>query len=173
MSIKARPQDYAQAVYDLALEEWTRQLGDVLRALNEDAALQAAMADPGIGVGERLSHLDRTTPGGLTERVRRFLGTLLEAGQIDQIDAIVVELERLVHRQPQLQVATITSAVPLTPDEQNALRDKLVGRYGSDLEFRFEVEESLLGGIHLRVGDRVIDGSVAGRLAALRDRLTQ
>jgi F-type H+-transporting ATPase subunit delta len=173
VTVKARHQDYAQAVYDLALEEWTRQLGDVLRALNDDPALEAAVADAEIGIGERLRRLDRVTPGGLSERVRKFLGTLLEAGQIDEIDAILVELERLVHRQPQLQVARITSAVPLTSDEQAALRDKLVERYGADLEFQFEVEESLLGGIHLRVGDRVIDGSVAGRLAALRDRLTQ
>jgi F-type H+-transporting ATPase subunit delta len=170
---RARPQDYAQAIYDLALEEWTRQLGDVLRALNEDAALEAAMEDTKIGVGERLRQLDRVTPGGLSERVRKFLGTLLDAGQIDQIDAILVELERLVHRLPRLEVARITSAVPLTPDEQAALRDKLVQRFGADLEFQFEVDDSLLGGIHLRVGDRVIDGSVAGRLAALRDRLTQ
>jgi F-type H+-transporting ATPase subunit delta len=173
VKVQARPQDYAQAIYDLALDEWTRQLGDVLRALNEDAVLQAAMEDAKIGVGEQLRRLDRVTPGGTSERVRKFLGTLLEAGQFDQIDAILVELERLVHHQPQLQVARITSAVPLTSDEQAALRDKLLERFGTDLEFQFEVDESLLGGIHLRVGDRVIDGSVAGRLAALRDRLTQ
>jgi len=173
VSAQARPQDYAQAIYDLALEEWTRQLGDVVRALNEDAALEAAMEDAKVGVGERLRRLDRVTPGGLSERVHKFLGTLLEAGQIDQTDAILVELERLVQRQPRLEVARITSAVPLTPDEQAALRDKLVERFGADLEFQFEVDRSLLGGIHLRVGDRVIDGSVAGKLAALRDRLTQ
>jgi F-type H+-transporting ATPase subunit delta len=172
VSVQARPQEYAQAIYDLALEEWTRQLGDVRRALNEDAALQAAMEDTRVGVGERLRRLERVTHGGLSDRVRKFLGTLLEAGQIDQIDAILVELDRLARRQPKLQLAKVTSAVPLTPDEQAALRDKLTERFGTDLEFQFDVDESLLGGIHLRVGDRVIDGSVAGKLATLRDRLT-
>ncbi|MGD2040487.1 MAG: F0F1 ATP synthase subunit delta [Anaerolineae bacterium] len=47
----------------------------------------------------------------------------------------------------------------------------MVARFGTDLEFQYEVDKSLIGGIHLRVGDRVIDGSVAGKLAALRDEL--
>ena len=52
------------------------------------------------------------------------------------------------------------------------MRAKLADRFGSDLEFEFEVDASLIGGVYLRVGDQVIDGSVAGKLAALRDRLT-
>ncbi len=172
MSVQARPKDYAQAVYDLALEEWIRQLGDVHRALNESEALRTAMEDVGIGVGERLSRLDHVTPGGLGVRVRKFLGTLLEAGQIDQLDAILIELDRLVHHRPELQTATVTSAVPLTAAEQETMRNRLVARFGSDLDIQFDVDGSLLGGVHIRVGDQIIDGSVAGKLAAMRERLT-
>jgi F-type H+-transporting ATPase subunit delta len=62
--------------------------------------------------------------------------------------------------------------VPLTEAEKEAMRAKLTQRFGSDLEIQFEVDASLLGGVYLRVGDQVIDGSVAGKLAALRDHLT-
>jgi F-type H+-transporting ATPase subunit delta len=172
VSVQARPQNYAQAIYDLALEEWVRQLGDVLRALNEDAELRSAVEDTRISIGEQLRRLDRVTHGGLSGRVRKFLGTLLEAGQIDQLDAILVELDRLARHQPEMQSVKVISALPLTSDEQAALRDKLIARFGADLEFRFDVDESLIGGIYLRVGDQVIDGSVAGKLAALRDELT-
>ena len=47
MSAKARPQDYARAVYELALEAWTQQLGAVQEALDKDRALSAAVNDPG------------------------------------------------------------------------------------------------------------------------------
>jgi F-type H+-transporting ATPase subunit delta len=107
----------------------------------------------------------------LNERVRKFLGALLEAGQLDQLDGILVELERLARRRPERQLARVTSAVPLTSDEQEALQTKLVERFGSDLDFQYDVDAGLIGGIHLRVGDKVIDGSVAGKLSALRDRL--
>jgi F-type H+-transporting ATPase subunit delta len=173
VSVQARPQDYARAIYDLALDVWTRQLDDVQRALNEDAALRATLEDAQIPVSERLKRMDRLTHGGLDEEVRKFLGTLLEARQLDQLDAILVELDRLAHRRPEMRLAQVSSAVPLTAAEQEELRTRLIHRYGADLEFQFEVDKSLLGGIRLRVGDQIIDGSVAGKLAALRDHLAE
>lgn len=61
----------------------------------------------------------------------------------------------------------ISSAVPLTEDEQAALRERLEARFNQTLDARFEVEPSLLGGVVVRAGDQVIDGSVKGRLEGL------
>jgi F-type H+-transporting ATPase subunit delta len=119
-----------------------------------------------------LQRLSQAVPKQLSADVRRFLGTLLEAGQLDQLDAILLEFDHLVRRRPELKLAQVTSAVALTEIEKDALRAKLVDRFGSDLEFEFNVDASLIGGVYLRVGDQVIDGSVSGKLAALRDRLT-
>ena len=172
MSIQARPQDYAAAIYDLAFEHWLRQLGNVQQVLRRDAALRATLDEAKVPAQDRLQSLSQAVPEGLTADVRKFVGTLLEAGQLDQLDAILVEFDRMVRRRPELKLARVTSAVPLTESEKETLRAKLVDRFGSDLEFEFEVDASLIGGVHLRVGDQVIDGSVAGKLAALRDRLT-
>ena len=172
MSIQARPQDYAAAIYDLAFEPWLRQLGNVQRVLRRDAALRATLDEAKVPAQDRLQSLSQAVPEGLTADVRKFVGTLLEAGQLDQLDAILVEFDRMVRRRPERKLARVTSAVPLTEAEKEALRAKLVDRFGSDLEFEFEVDASLIGGVYLRVGDQVIDGSVAGKLAALRDRLT-
>ena len=172
MSVQARPQDYANAIYDLAFETWTRQLGDVQKALERDAALRVALDDLTESTQSKLERLGQATPNGLSTEVRRFLGTLLEAGQLDYLDDILAAFEQLVRRMPERRLAQVTSAVPLTSSEQEALRAKLADRFGTDLEFQFSVDASLLGGVHLRVGDQVIDGSVAGKLAALRDHLT-
>jgi F-type H+-transporting ATPase subunit delta len=172
VSIQARPQDYAAAIYDLAFEPWLRQLGNVQRVLRKDAALRASLGDPKVPAQDRLQSLSQAVPEGLTADVRKFLGTLLEAGELDQLDAILAEFDRLVRRRPERELARVTSAVPLTEAEKEAMRAKLVNRFGSDLEFEFEVDASLIGGVYLHVGDQVIDGSVAGKLAALRDRLT-
>lgn len=172
MSVQARPQDYAAAIYDLAFEAWTEQLGNVQNALRQDAALRAALDSPTTSTQEKLDLLAQAQPSGLSEDVRRFLGTLLEAGQFDQLGAILVEFERLVRRRPERRLARVTSAVPLTNEEREALRTRLTDRFGPGLEFEFEVDPSLIGGVHLRVGDQVIDGSVAGKLDTLRDRLS-
>jgi F-type H+-transporting ATPase subunit delta len=172
VSTQAQPQDYAAAIYDLAFESWTRQLGSVQQALKADSVLRAKLDAPGVPTQEKLELLGQALPGGLGDQVRRFLGTLLEAGQMDQLDAILLEFDRLVRRRPERRLAQVSSAVPLTSEEQEALRAKLVDRFGLDLEFQFEVDASLIGGVYLRVGDQVVDGSVAGKLAALRDQLT-
>ena len=171
MSVQARPQDYAAAFYDLAFETWTRQLSDVQEAVKKDPSLRAVLDDPRQATPAKLALLAQAMPSGLREEVRKFLGTLLEAGQLGQLDAILAEFERLVRRRPEHKLARVTSAVPLTEAEQEALRAKLITRFGPDLEFQFNVDASLIGGVYLRVGDQVLDGSVAGKLAALRDEL--
>ena len=172
MSIQARPQDYAAAIFDMALEPWIQQLRQVRDALREDAALRSTLADSGTSAPEKLEALGRAVPQGITVEFRKFLGTLLEAGQFDQIDSILVEFGQMVERQPERKQAKIVSAVPLTEAEEEAVRDKLAERFGADLGYQFEVDASVIGGLYLRVGDQVIDGTVARKLAALRDRLT-
>ncbi len=172
MSTQARPEDYARAIYDLALEPWTRQLSAVQRALGGNPELYAAANDAGQGVEARLKLLVEATPEPLGEVARKFLGTLLAAGQLGQLDLILAEFDRLVHRRAERRLARVTSAVPLTGAEREALQQRLIRQFGSDLDFDFAVDPALLGGIRLHVGDRVIDGSIAGKLSALRERLT-
>lgn len=169
--MQAQPKDYALAIYEMAVQTWSRQLSAVQKALKTDDSLLAALNDPAIAIRENLERLNGVLPGGLDEQVIKFLGTLLESGQIDQLDAILIEFDRLAQRRPELKTARVTSAVPLTEGEKEALRAKLIERFGPDLEFQFEVEPALIGGVHLRVGDQVIDGSVSGKLSALRDQL--
>ncbi|MBN1136975.1 MAG: ATP synthase F1 subunit delta [Anaerolineae bacterium] len=171
MSRQAQPEHYAKAVYDLALETWTRQLAAVQVVLQGDVGLRTALADAETGTSHRLERLEKAVSGSLDSEVRKFVGTLLEAGQIEQLDAILAELNRLVRVGPTRKTARVTSAVPLTNAEQEAFRQKVTRRFGPDLEFQFEVDPALLGGIVLRVGDQVIDGSIAAKLAALRDQL--
>jgi F-type H+-transporting ATPase subunit b len=67
--------------------------------------------------------------------------------------------------------AEITSALPLTDQEQSAVRTELLSKLGGAAEVRFRVDPSILGGLVVRVGDRVLDGSVAGKLEGLRQSL--
>ncbi|HSJ53602.1 MAG TPA: ATP synthase F1 subunit delta [Anaerolineae bacterium] len=171
MSAQARPQDYAAAIYDLAFESWFRQLESAQQALSRDAALRSYLQDTGRPAAERLQRLEQSMPGSLDSQVRRFLGTLVEAGQTDMLRAILAEFERLVRRRPERKPAQVVTAVPLDDSEKKAMEARLAEQFGADLEIEYKVDKSLIGGVYLRVGDRVIDGSVAAKLAALRESL--
>jgi F-type H+-transporting ATPase subunit delta len=171
VSAQAQPRDYAAAIYDLALEAWSRELGRIQETLRQDAALRTILDDPDRSTQDKLEQLSHSVPGDLDSQVRKFLGTLLEAGQLGQLDAIQAEFQKLASRRPERTIAQVTTAVPLTTAEEDTLRANLAKRFGSDLEFEFKVDAALIGGVHLRVGDQVIDGSVAGKLASLRDSL--
>ena len=68
--------------------------------------------------------------------------------------------------------AEVTSALPLTEKEQAVVRDQIVGELGSGATISFRVDANILGGLLIRVGDKVLDGSVASKLEGLRQTLS-
>jgi F-type H+-transporting ATPase subunit b len=67
--------------------------------------------------------------------------------------------------------AEVTSALPLTAEEKEAVRQDILSRIGAQSTVTFRVDPSILGGLVVRVGDKVLDGSVAGQLESLRQNL--
>jgi ATP synthase F1 delta subunit len=67
--------------------------------------------------------------------------------------------------------AEITSALPLTPAEQETVKSDVLARIGSQSTVAFRVNPNILGGLVVRVGDKVLDGSVAGQLENMRQNL--
>lgn len=67
--------------------------------------------------------------------------------------------------------ANVTSALPLTDSEQKAVKNDILAKLGKDAQVAFHVDPSILGGLVIRVGDKVLDGSVSGKLSAMADRL--
>ena len=68
-------------------------------------------------------------------------------------------------------VATVTSAVALTSAEKTALEQKLRAKFNTSLTFEYQMDASLLGGLVVKVGDKIIDGSLASKLNVMRETL--
>ncbi len=67
--------------------------------------------------------------------------------------------------------AEVMSALPLTEDEQKVIKGEILGKLGKESEVAFNINPRILGGLVVRIGDKVIDGSVAGQIQNLRDSL--
>ena len=98
--------------------------------------------------------------GGLGSIVRRAL-----------VPAIAGEYERLLNRQRGVAVALVTSAAPLSPQETEAIAARAASLAGATISLQTAVDPALIGGVTVRIGDRLIDASVRGRLERLRERI--
>ena len=110
------------------------------------------------------------TNGSLDEsRVRRVIKGILESKRRGHL-ALANQFEREVRLDHMKHTADVKSAMPLSPTLEADVRNNLVQRYGPAIETTFTQDPELIGGMRIRVGDDVYDGSIKARLAALVQR---
>jgi F0F1-type ATP synthase, delta subunit (mitochondrial oligomycin sensitivity protein) len=102
------------------------------------------------------------------ERVRQAVRQVV-AGKPRGYVGILSHFQRLVKLELERRTARVESAGPLTPDLQSSVTAALTQRYGSGLNVSFGQNPSLIGGMRIKVGSDVYDGSIQGRLAILQE----
>jgi F-type H+-transporting ATPase subunit delta len=167
------PRRYAEAAFQLAtrdgsIESWRRELEQA--AATADGQLMDVLANPALPLDERLTTADRVF-ADLSQQVRNIIFLLVRRRRIEQLPRVAAEFIRLDERRQGITHATATSALPLTDLEVKALTARLEQMTGGRVALETDVDEDLLGGLIVRVGDRLIDGSVRGRLERLRQQL--
>jgi F-type H+-transporting ATPase subunit delta len=160
---------YAQALLELATEPWLKGLRLTARRLR-DMGLAEKLADPAMPEADKWAVLAPAVADA-PPQVMAFVRSLASSGDLNKLDTIVSEFESLIVRRSQYLLAHVRSAVPLTDDERAKLEENLSKRFGAAVETEYQIDPALLGGVVVRVGDEVIDGSLAGKLAALREKL--
>jgi F-type H+-transporting ATPase subunit delta len=103
--------------------------------------------------------------------VLKLVGLLVERGKVDRIGTVAAEYRRELNQARGVVEAVATSATPLSSKETEALARKVTEMTGRTVDLRVAVDESLIGGLTVRVGDTLYDASVRGRLERLRERL--
>ena len=166
---------YAEAAFEIALrddavEAWRREL-DAAAAVVADERVGRALANPSIPLENRLATAQATFSKLVDPKVLNLIGLMLRRGRIEELPRLATEFSRLDDERQGITHATATSASQLTQDEVRALTQRLEQEAGGRVALDVEVDPSLLGGLIVRVGDRLIDGSVRSRLERLRNQL--
>ncbi len=160
---------YANAVFEEALTQWLTPLKAVAASLKPD--LVAKLDDPGLAFSKKQELLRPALPTNTLKPVENFVFLLASKNNVALLNDIIVILDRFAKRETWGTSAKVTSAIALTDSEKMAIESKMRSQFGKDLAFEFVVDSSILGGVVVRIGDKVIDGSVAGKLAALQEKL--
>jgi F-type H+-transporting ATPase subunit delta len=161
----------AAAEQDGSLETVERELFDVARVLGGTPELDQAMSDQ-TGTPEAKRELVQGVFGGKVNPVTQELVEQVAAQPRGRgVQHGLDELAELAAKRRDRSVAHVTTAAPLSDEQREALAERLNRIYGRPIVVHVEVKPAVLGGIVVKVGDEVIDGSSAGRIMALRGQL--
>lgn len=173
---------YAQALADLVFAPKSAvtaaQVADQLRSIEEltrsSAELRTILLSPAVPPARKRSVIARLTePLGLTRLVRNFLFVVIDRRRIALLGQIREAFERLVDEREGIVRAQVRAAGELRPEHRARLEEALERLTGRQVRSDYAVDEELLGGLVLRLGSTVYDGSLRGRLEALRRRLAE
>jgi F-type H+-transporting ATPase subunit delta len=165
----ARP--YAVAVFDLAkgrgaLKPWSEMLA-LLAAVASDESMARLSQDPQVDHGRFIDLFVNICGKNLTADGANFLRLLVENRRLMLLPEIRAQYETLkADAEARVEVAVV-SAFPLEAAQIKALSEALKRKLGREVNLTTTVDKALMGGVVIRAGDLVIDGSVRGRLADL------
>ncbi len=158
---------------DGVLDDVEDELFRFARLLEREPQLRAALTDPGLP-DERKSALLRSLLG---DRARPATVRLVEVAVTRprgrSLETVLEDLSRLAAARRQRLVAEVRVAAPLTDEQADRLGAVLGRIYGREVQLQVDVDPRVLGGVQVRVGDEVLDGTVARRLEDVRTRLTR
>lgn len=163
---------YAEALFESAkdkgkLDVIREQLAQVAEALQDDRELAMFFFSPYFSSAEKQDGIARTVSGAEPELVN-FLGLLIEKHRMPVIFRIRRRFDELWAKENRQLDVTLTSAVELDPEVVERVRSEIERQTDRTVELRSRVDEDVLGGLVLQVGNMVLDASIRNRLEKLR-----
>lgn len=160
---------YAQAILEATLEQWQSALVQVSDALAQNPDLNAKLEGSQLSADAKMKEINKILPKESAESVKNFLKLLVQEGDLGEIPGVLGSLQGMVSGQTGPSKVDVVSAAEMADAEKDQIRQSMTSQYGEGLVFDFRVDPALMGGLRVRIGDTLIDNSVASRLVELRE----
>lgn len=169
---------YGDALFDLALEEnliddFFRQAQMIQQIFLENEEFISLLNHPKLHRDEKMAVMKEVFAGRIAEELTNFLTLIVEKERQKEIISILEYFIAKVKEYKKIGVVKVTSAVELGQSERAAIEQKLVETTGyTSLEMEYTVDGSLIGGVTIRIGDKVIDSSIRHKLETFAKELS-
>lgn len=164
---------YAQALFELAVEENKTQLfleevTGLLEVIRSSTEFGQFMNHPKIPKEEKLQVVKNVFDGKVSRELTGFLVTIIEKDRYTEIEAILLEVIASIKEYNHIGTAYVTTAIALDDREKSEIENRLLAttRYET-IECSYKVDAGLIGGMVIRMGDRVVDSSIRTKLDKL------
>lgn len=168
---------YGDALFGLGLEKGLvdslmEEIGEMRKILSANPDFSRLMNHPDIGRDDKLGILSKVFEGRLSDTLFGFIRVLVIKGRYGAIDDIFTYYTDRYKEYHRIGVAYVTSAVDLTQGQKEKIEKRLLETTGfAGMEMHFSVDAGLIGGLVIRIGDRVVDSSIRSRLDGLQRQL--
>jgi len=175
--LKSASLQYAHALADVALAQGasstvTAQLGDFVAAYASSVELRNFLASPAVNKAEKRGVAEKISVRlGASAIVRNFLFVVIDHQRTRLLPEILESFKEVVRERQGIAEAEIFSPAALNDAQKKEMTGALERLTGKKVEAKFSLDANLLGGVMVRVGDTIYDGSLRNRLNALRERL--
>jgi F-type H+-transporting ATPase subunit delta len=168
---------YAEALFDVAKEKGKLdavrgELAQFADALDGDHELQVFFFSPYFSTAEKVAGLKRAVSGA-DQELLNFLELLIEKGRMQEVFRIRRQLDELWKQENRRIDVTVTSAVELDPAVVEKVGEEIERQTGQKVELASRIDDEIIGGIVLQVGNMVLDASIRSRLDKLRKSVAQ
>lgn len=169
---------YSDALFEVAIEEnkldlLYQELQEITDLFKAHPAFFELFKTPKISVEDKKKSVEEVFKGKISDEMMNFLRIVLDKRRSGAIFSIKNEFDKKVYAHKGIEKATVESAVALEEAQLKDLEVKLSKMTGKQIELKNVVNSNVLGGLLLRVGDKVVDGSLRKRLAEMQDNLAQ
>lgn len=170
---------YAKALFEIAqsqggqsnAESILGELEDIIEIARNDRSFNELLASRLIDSEKRDGSLVRMLDGKVSPLTLNFLRQLNRKGRLANLSQIAVAMDDMVQQQFGRIEVDVFTAAPIGANELESVRKRLSDSLGKDVIMHPYTDSSMLGGIKLRIGDQLIDGSIQAELRKLRESL--
>lgn len=168
---------YGDALFELALEKQSvdtlfEEAAGVREILRQNSGLLQLLTHPKISREEKNSVVKAVFEGRVSEDMSGFLVLITDKGRADELDAVLGYFLSVVKEYKKIGVVNVTSAAELTGGQREKLEKKLLATTDyTALEMHYGVDAALIGGLVIRIGDRVVDSSIRTKLSQMEKQL--
>lgn len=170
---------YARSLFDLArsaggdeaLESTLGELEDIMELARQDAALNEFLASRVLAAVDRKRSLEAIFKGHVSDLTLHFLLLLNDKGRLSHLPAIAAAFDQIVQEAVGRIEVDVYTASPIESEQLRQIKEQLQRILNRETVVHPYTDESMLGGVRLRVGDQLVDGSLATKLRRFRDQL--
>ncbi|MGB3295122.1 MAG: ATP synthase F1 subunit delta [Phormidesmis sp.] len=161
---------YAQALLAIAqskdsVDELSQTAADLLKLMKESDTLSSFLASPITASDAKKGVLAKVLADDANPQMKNFLMLLVDKGRIYLVEPILQQFQIKVRELKQTVLAEVTSAIELTDEQKETVRQKVVGMTDAQsVELETRVDPDLIGGVVIQIGSKVLDASVRGQL---------